>query len=75
MVVFNYGKPLPEDLPYRMFPLRKITFPQPDSLIYTVDDLVEDIYACFDVPDNFRDESGHEIVKEMLWDLYTERSP
>ncbi len=75
MVVFNYAKPLPEDPPYGRFILRRITFPRPDSPIFTQEDLVDDIYPCFNVPENVREEPGHEMLEEMLWELSTERYP
>ena len=75
MVMWNHGEFPPEDPVYERFILRRITFPRPDSPIYTVDDLVEDIYPCFNVPENFKEESGHEMLEEMLWELCTERYP
>ena len=75
MVVFNIGIPPPEDPLYKRLILRKITFPRPDSPIFLQEDLVENIFQFFNVPEQFKEEEGHEMLEEILWDLCTERSP
>ena len=75
MVVCNIGKPPSEDPLYERFILRKKTFIRPDSPIFLEENLVENIFQCFNVPEQFKEEEGHEMLEEILWDLCTERSP
>ncbi len=75
MVVFNYTKPPPEEPLYGRLILRRITFLRPDSTIFSEEDLVEDIFSFFNVPEEFREEQGHETLEEKLWELHTERNP
>ena len=75
MVVFNYAKPPPEGPLYGRLILRRITFLRPDSTIFSEENLVEDIFPCFNVPENIREGQGHETLEEMLWELHSERNP
>ena len=75
MVVFNYAKLPPEEPRYGRFILRWITVLRPDSSIYSIEDPVENIFSCFNVPENFREEDGQETLEEILRELHTERSP
>ncbi len=74
MVVFNYGRMPPEEPRYGRLILRRTTALRPDSSIYSIEDLVEDIYSVLNIPEGFRGEQGHEMLEEMSWELFTERN-
>jgi hypothetical protein len=75
MVIWTLGESPPEDPPYERLILRRITFFREESPIFSVENLVEERSENFYGLENLEGESGHEVLKEMLWELFTERSP
>ena len=75
MGIWTPGESEPEDPPYERLILRRVTYPRPDSPIYIVEDLVEDVFPLLNVPENFREKPEYEILEKMVWDLCTDINP